>query len=179
MRSLRTQTLLIISITLAVAGVLAYGVLFRAMKRSNDQISLLVDSVKQNANARAEAISLKKLVDDVGPDIKKIDSYYIAPDGTVDFIEMIEQLGRDAGVTAEISRVEIHPIASSNTTEKLYLTVSFTGTWKSQVHFLSLLESLPYDLYFSRLSVINESHSDTPSKSLWQGKADLEILKLH
>ncbi len=177
---------MLLIMTLLVAGALAvYVFLFHAMQKSHERIAAYTEDVKIAEDAVLHEVALKRTVAEIGPDLEKVRAYQISPDGVVDFIEMIEALGKESGVVATIGSVNVLPsaVAASSTVESLNLSVKFVGSWKNGMHFLTLLESLPYDLSIEGLSLSSsfdpaESEAvKTPRVLQWDGKATFTVVK--
>ncbi len=196
MKRTSTITILIVSFVLTLAASGAYAFLFLAMKKSNDRISEYKSQLSQNEERNIQEKALKNLVEDITPQLEKLDSFYIPSDGSVSFFGMVEELGKDAGVTVVINTVNDPTKEGTDPIGILTLNLTFTGSWKNSIHFVSLLEKLPYDVKVSNLTLkadlnIPETPA-TPAASTtakdavkpatpvgaWQGVASIDILKL-
>lgn len=183
--NLGSKAILIIMTVVAVVGLMIYAFLFHAMQKSHERIMSYTNDVERADQIIIEEASLKRTIAEIGPDLEKIRSYQVSSDGVVGFIEMIERLGKDSGVGAKIDSVNVvaQTEEASSTDESLMLSLSFSGSWKNCMHFVSLLESLPYDISISRLGLATnlETIESMGAKKQgvlpWSGKATLKIVK--
>jgi hypothetical protein len=180
MKSIRTHTVLILAVLLALGSLGMYAFLFKVMEDTNTRIVALTTEASSHEQTILEAQSLRKVASEIGPSIEKVDSYYISKDGGVAFIEMIQELGRESGVVTEISSAK-YVDAIASTTEKLHLSVVFEGTWKDDMHFLSQLETLPYDLSIKNIAFTGNLQYGEPGNKVprWRAAADIEVTKLY
>lgn len=174
----RTTTLFIFFLILTVFWAVVYSFVFKEMGKTHQRIASDVAEGERIEGETRRASALKKLVDDIAPQTEKINSYYVSGDGTVSFIEMVESLGKDAGVLATISSV-------SDADQKLHLVVTYEGSWQNCMHFISLVQTLPYDISINRLGLntnleqIEFGSGKIKSKKglTWQGKLELDVLE--
>jgi len=196
MKNLGTKTLFVISLGFLIVVIVVYGLLFRAMQKSNERIVKYKQEIVQSENRELHQKSLVALVEDIGPSVEKLDSYYVSADGVVSFIEMLEKLGTSSGVAVSIDSVMVGDqggvspdTTASSTTEKLRLSVSFTGSWKNDIHFETLLENLPYNVFIKNLNLSTSFENTTafstpsvskksPPEAEWKGKVVIDVIKL-
>ena len=134
------------------------------------------DNVEAVHSAEAEAASeqasveqnrsLQQLAESIQPEIASLDSRVVASDGTAAFIETVESLARTNGLSVTISAVNNAPSAVGNpgSYQLLTLTVATVGSWQNTEKFLSLLETLPYELGLPSITLV-ENVGNAPSGS--------------
>lgn len=103
-----------------------------------------------------------------------VDSYFVAPDGVVDFIEQIEALGLGIGAEVEVKSVKTVPIKSEKELEFLEITLSATGNWRQNLSFFTKLENLPYKIEIKNALVEKGRTGDNP----WSSEYIVSVLKL-
>ncbi len=187
-----TKKVLFITIALAMTSLLLYGFLFWEIKtKTQDAAKIQEDAdkdVKREESLRLAKISLAKNKES----IEKIDSYFIARDGVVSFIEELENLGKETGVILSIGSVsaEVDAKVKDDFKETLRIRLEASGSWKDLFYFLSILESLPYRAQIEQMTLSLLGASDkipfggeagkrVPGKGeVWRGAFELTILKL-
>jgi Tfp pilus assembly protein PilO len=131
-----------------------------------------------------EEQTVKKMMQEIGPDIETLKTRVIGSNGTVAFISSVESLARAAGVQVTINAVEVKEAdLEKEKFEQLALSINSEGTWK-QVHtFLSMLESMPYKLRIETMNLTQNLYtepraSSTPSTVIvWTGETSIKVLK--
>lgn len=167
---------------------------FLMMKISQGNTSLLLSQLETDIKTNDTLQSIETILADAKGDIEKLESYFVNRDGIVDFIETIESYGRTSGVKTSIDFVGVEGGIRQNNTgdvkETLRLKLSTEGTWTATVHFLSLVEHMPFRVNMERVSILyfptsESSLSFTPPKGVslpknrvWKGNVELTVLKL-
>ena len=102
-----------ITLALAALNLAAYGACFYLFveiknidKVVSDRFIQIESEVKRNESVR----SVKNLMNDTKKEREQITQLFIQPNGTVDFIETVESLGRMAGVKLEIESVGVESL---------------------------------------------------------------------
>ncbi len=172
--------------------VLYVGVFF-SIKGTQESTSLLLNEVETNDKKNDKLQSIRAILRDSDSDIKKLESYFIASDGIVTFIETIEAEAKVSGVKTTIDFVNVDGAQSKNATsskETLRLRLSTEGSWAESMYFLSLLEQIPFQVNMERVSLVYSPESESslsftppkgvklPSKRSWKGNIELTALKL-
>ncbi len=181
-------------IAIATLNVVMYGVygfLIWDINTKNQAASELM--VQAGANMKKdEALRAIKLSLSENKDfLSQIDSFFVAPDGVVAFITILESLGKDSNVKLDIGAVAIesdkqdpHPFS-----ENLTLKLSMSGSWQNISYFLSKLQNLPYRVGITSATVTLEGAADSTkftatstrvqaNGEVWKGTFDIKVLKL-
>lgn len=187
-----TKKVFFVAVALAVASLALYGFLFWEIKtKTEEAVKIQEDAdkdVKREEGLHLAKVSLAKNKEA----IEKIDSYFIARDGVVSFIEELESLGKETGVILSIGSVsaEADPKVKDDFKETLRIRLEASGSWENLFYFLSILESLPYRAQIEQMTLSLAGASDkipfgsetvkrTPGKGeVWKGAFELTILKL-
>ena len=131
--------------TLAACG--AYVFVLWGTIRSIDEASALAQTLTKKRAQSETFLSLRHIVADTASARKEMDGYFIAKEGVVDFIEQIEKIGNNVGVTLMFTTVDVRKEENSAPSlNTLLLRFSATGSWERVVRFFTLVESLPYAL---------------------------------
>lgn len=186
-----TKKVLILCIVLNVVIFVVYGFLYYDIGSQNKKASVLLGQVnsdmQKNDTLRAIKVSLNQNKDF----ISQIDSFFIAPDGVVNFISLLESLGKKAGVKLSIGSVSVVPEGGAKDfKENLSLRLDMSGSWENIYYFLSLLQNQPYRIMFDNASVSLEGAADAikftdkgtarvrGQNEVWKGAFSIRVLKL-
>jgi hypothetical protein len=130
-------TLLLLGLIVACAG------LWNLIKQKTVHAHELKAEAIQKALERDENLILKSMLSDIQADIEDL-SQRIVGNNAVPFIEMVENLGKAAGVRATIASVSVTPTFEGEKYENLVLAINAEGNWDKIYTYLKMLESLPY-----------------------------------
>ena len=188
-----TSKILIASIFLVILVYCIYGLLFWTIKGENEKVSILSNEAKidlqKDESLRATKVSLSNNKDS----IENIDSHFLAPDGVVGFIEGLESLGREAGVSISVASVTVEADSKNKNDfkETLRLRVITTGSWSNTYYFISLLENLPLSAEIKNATLSLPGASDKlaftgasvssrkpAAEEKWKGEIELTVRKL-
>lgn len=94
---------------------------------------------------------------------KKLINYFIPPNGAVDFLTSFEQTAQSIGLKFNTVSLDTEQATDLSSQNKEILRVSFetNGSWNNTMHFLSLVESLPYAVQITGATL--EGAAGTPS----------------
>ena len=186
-----TQKILVITIVLAMVSLGLYGFLFWQVRSENQEASQLLGEAEQDVEKektlRAAKISLEKNKQF----IEKIDTYFVPKDGVVGFIQELETIGKQTGVSLTIGGVtaESDQRTKDDFKETLRIRLETSGSWEKTFYFLSVLESLPYRAQVEQIALSLYGASDkllfgTETKrvrgkdEVWKGVFEITVLKL-
>jgi len=166
----------IIPTSLAVLVVLllsAYAYFFYVTADTGGKMAVLYSSLHQSASDEAKAHALAKSIDDTATLRSSLDSYFIRSSGAVLFLEKIEALGKQTGVSLHTSSYTVVPKTSI-----LEDQFSADGTFSELYNLLSLVESLPYQIVIKNVSFTKNStiESDSGSKQSWTAVFTVDLL---
>jgi Tfp pilus assembly protein PilO len=184
------KKMFITTLVLNAIALAAYGFLFFSIKDKNETVSSILSGadkdIQQDEFLRMAKFSLM----DNRENIEKLDSYFVPRDGVPDFIEFIEQLGRDSGISLSIGVVAVEPDTRNKDDfkELLRLRTEGLGQWQNLFTFLSMIENLPFRVQIDRVSFaldggqerisFDSVGTEDRSLSLWKGFVDFTLLKL-
>lgn len=170
-----TEKIGVIAIILNVVIFLFCFFLFRDIQKRSIATSTIVNELSKASENQSQYLSVGDIIKETNQDRATIDSFFIGKEGTVGFIEFIEEQARVSSVSATINSVssKSNEVASS-TVEVLQLAVETEGKWANLYHFFSLLKNVPYSI---RLVNVVIKETDTKAK-VWQADFSLEALKL-
>jgi len=167
----KSRQFLLLALVLNGAALVLSGFLFLQVKASSERTSALSNNIELQAKQENTLHSIKTLVAQTASVREQLEAYFISKEGVVSFIELLEGVGQSAGAAVSIQNVEETPLDGSDVLESLRVSITAEGSWESVVHFLGLLEYLPYE---SSVGDVVFSRSD----SAWRLDARVHALKV-
>ena len=139
----------------------------------NAKISHVVE-LRQSIATAADpdnVISIKRELDKLASYEEAIDSYFIQANQAVDFIEVVEDLGKVSGVKLEVQDIKIDKLGEATgenptTHKELNIIVSARGSWSGVTKLLLLFENYPQYLTVTDLR-LTASESATGKSQEW------------
>jgi hypothetical protein len=144
------STIIIISIVCILCGIGTF-MFYGRITASELEVKELKRDV-QSLDIRADQLKSKPVerVDDA--QIAKLNDYFVESDGALHFIEYIENLATASGLTYRINLFDAdqNAEAAKNDKETLKTSLTTTGSLTDTRNFVSLIETLPYNVRISK-----------------------------
>lgn len=126
--------------------------------------------------------SAQKIIENLSSDIEHINDSIVSSDGEVEFIENLEEVAKESGLSIEINSIllETNPKLASSSVSILRVRAKTRGSWSNSYLFLSRLESLPYKVKINKFGLVNSSEvisGSSRSSSIWQSSFEIDVLK--
>jgi hypothetical protein len=131
-------------------------------------------------------ISEQKKINDIDLEINLINNSIIPKEGEIEFIENLELIARENGLSMEINSLvfDDNLNLASSSTEILKIKAKTKGSWSGNYEFLARLESLPVKIKINKFGLTNTS-SDIISgvsknsllNNIWQSTFEIDVLK--
>lgn len=134
--------LLLISSIVVLALVWAIGIYMVYV--TNDRITTvqtLTDNVRTTEQKNNDSQKMKEAVAIVNEQKVNLNNYVASEAGIVDFIESLERLAREQNLKPTVGNVSV---GGGDGNKTLDMTLTTVGDWSSTVHFMHLIETLPY-----------------------------------
>ncbi len=194
--AIKTKKILIASAIAALVAFVLLGSFFWVIKTQNETIAVLASEANQSSTKDEAVRSIKVSLERNKDALRSVDSFFISKDGVVDFINSLDKLGKQYGVTLNIGEVtsEVDLKIKDDFKETLKLRLDASGSWSSVMKFLTALENLPYRIKVDQVSLGLSSASDkllfanasstasevrkSGSAEEWKGSYTISILKL-
>jgi hypothetical protein len=129
-----------ITISFLVMGI--YGYIFYQIRAQTRSSVMLFETLQRDAIQRDGLVGIEETLKNLKSRADNIDSYVVDDNNVVAFLELIEELGEEQGIS--ITK-KIQKNDGGNSSE-LELTLATSGKWNSTLNFLSLIENLPYSI---------------------------------
>lgn len=182
----KTKKIIIVLIIMNSAVFGLYFYLFANVKRINKAVLAQLIQVESEARRDGQLRSIKNLMNDTKKEGEQIIDLFVEPAGSVNFIEMVEFLGKVANVKLEVQSVSIDALKNKigSSTESFRLSLKTEGLWANTLHLLSLLESMPFKVSFDNVNLekISETSDSVKNKDkssiYWIDSFDFSVLKI-
>lgn len=175
---IRTKHLLIGTVLLNAVGVGLYAYLAFAVMKLSDSITTVETDIVSMVEQKSALADTKRLLGETEGARKKLSSFFVGRDGIVEFLEFLESTAALANVGSTIHRVSIEEGDGRALPgqEFLRLTFDVQGGFQEVHHFLTLFETIPYEVHPREvhLGVVKRGR-DLPR---WRADIDTLILKL-
>jgi Tfp pilus assembly protein PilO len=154
-------------------SVSAFAYLFITIRNRNAEASVLATEIQEQTIREIKLKSLKRTVTGTDEIRQSLDRYFIQKDRTVSFIEEIERLGLEEGVSLQISDVRVEAYPQREEFEWLVVSLSASGDWASVLNTEARLESLPYK---SEINNIFLTRGDGENQDIWTLRLVVKVL---
>ncbi len=169
----------------STAMLVLYVFLFNDIRTKNQNISEKSQYLSSEISREDYVLTTQRLLENYNDDINMIKSSIVSASGEVSFIESLELVARQNGLSIGIDSINVEndPKNSSTTMVTLKIKANTTGPWANTYKFVSQLESFVYktklnSLVLSKLEDFSESGSKIPGKrNQWKASFELNVLK--
>ena len=175
--TIKLLALLVLFLLLCIG---AYFYFYSDIRTINNHIAALQSDLSFKGERDLHLQAVRKTLADSENDRVQAAHFLIGPEAVVDFIKTVEGLGKVSGVKIRTTGVAIEPAASSSDYyENLSLELETDGLWRQSLEFLSLAESLPYNITFRSVdfSLVGKLPEKAPEVRSWHGSYRLSVIK--
>ncbi|MFA6338605.1 MAG: hypothetical protein WCW87_00900 [Candidatus Paceibacterota bacterium] len=191
-----TKKILFLSGLLALISATLYFFVYYQIQSKYENVFSLKSEVSKVFQNENNSFFLKKAFVDIESERKNINSHILAHENVVDFIQMVETLGKDNNLDISIESVQTEDISNSDDVlpvENMKIRIKTEGGFENSYRFISLLENIPYKTDFKtvylnvRGSDLSSEDSLLPGGNLkkksssvsqkWSGIIDMNVLK--
>ncbi len=121
----------------------------------------LTENTRHVAELRAnsnELATLMNVVTQSAAEREKLFTYVLTEEDVIDFLALLETLAAEQGI--EYKTENINEKKHSNQFKTLTLNISAYGAYQGVVHFIALLETLPYQSSISEINLIKDNEKE-------------------
>ncbi len=137
------KILLFISATLLIFFCFTFIFLYRKINNNNQKTQQDTISLQTETRRRDDVASLNQALQKIAPDRIFFENHFIKSSDIVPFLNLIEKLASEVGVSAQIDSVD----TKIDNTE-LIVNLKVSGRFGALYKFLTLLENSPYIIDF-------------------------------
>lgn len=163
-----------------------YYFVFNDIINKNRHTSSLKNELSHESTKEEYVTSTKKTLEDLDPDLTRINNSIVAAGADIGFIESLETLAKENGIEITINSLSLEDDIKFITTgvNILNIKAETSGGWKGTYKFISQLESLPVKIRIKSFSLetSGSSLSTDPKKPLsaentWKASFEMGVLK--
>jgi hypothetical protein len=166
------KTLAVISVVL-LATLWAYSLLFLEVRKVNKEIASIQHEINSEDEREAGLKLAGRGVNETTIDREYLKGLFVGKSGTVAFIEKIESIASESGVSVTISSLIVEPSTFADL-EKILIKFNAEGSWQNMYQFMLRVDSLPAALEWNRYSLFKQAKE---GNNLWTLSGDLSVLK--
>lgn len=162
-------------VALSLGGFFLYLIVSRD-KEVNTLALEARELIKKDEQLSSVRIALRESSDT----LEKIDDVFINEDEISSFIDSLETLASDYGVSISIGSISVEAIPNISVSKQLRIRISSSGSWRNLVSFMAQLETLPKAVVVQKFA-LNKDTSSTESKNTtrpWNATFDISALIL-
>lgn len=172
----RTKSILTVSFLAALLSLAAFGFLMQRIVSVNQATAQLAENIAVEEKRDQQLRALQDLLEELGSEEVALNERFLGPEGLVPFIELIELVGKEAGVVVEVVSVGIQPDAEKVAShEWLKIALRTEGSWAKVFHFVMMLESIPYAIKFDQVGL---SLREDDKAAFWEATFIIRAAKL-
>ncbi|MEN9405414.1 MAG: hypothetical protein RLY47_373 [Candidatus Parcubacteria bacterium] len=160
-------------VAVLLAGVYVGALVF--LSRTQKTVASQAAEIAGEARREGSMHELSDLLNDLSSETTKLDAFFISPDGAVGVIEDMEALSSIISAPITVSDVRIEDQDATTGEGMLTMNVAASGSWRSMVHLLTLLDALPFqsELNSATLTLSNADGEDSDAR--WSLRALLKV----
>lgn len=163
------RTIIIAFVLIIAAG----GGLALMVSQTSQQAIILEQQLVTLQEQRAQEVAfqrLERIAEESEEDRILLGSYFLSRESeSIDFLNLVEQLAPEAGVTLSVSNLN-NVEESSGSYEWIGVTFTFVGERSRVDAFLQVLENLPY------LSRVTDVSLNARSSEDWQAEVKMQVM---
>lgn len=168
----------LILVVLCLCGV--YYFVFSDIKSKNENISKLSNELSFQMKTYEYMAEMQRAVNDADEDITLVDNSIIPADGDVEFIENLELIAKNNGLTITIDSLVFEEEASVKDASMTVLKVKAKteGGWTGTYKFLSQIESMPLKIKINNFGLVTDKGDEVEkTSSPWKSSFEILLLK--
>lgn len=143
-----TKKLLMKISILTLVIVAAYSYLFYQIRTQTKESVTLLETLKNDVSQRDRFENIEETLANLEDRAEDIESIVLDENNIVSFLEDIESLGSELGLTLS-KTIQQKQIANGSI---ISITIKTEGNWRATQNFVALLENLPYSISMERYS---------------------------
>lgn len=172
-----------ISITflLLIGGVFAAYAFHSMTATVESEIGTLNQEADTLSIQASRVTTLRQVVNSSGDELQTVNQYFVPKDGALDFVKYIENLAVSSGLTFKINVFdsEQNDALSKNDKEFLKTSLNTTGSLKNTRNFMSLVETLPYNVKVTRIDMRRSAGGTFSTvRDEWSTTIDFSVVKI-
>ncbi len=142
-----------------------FGLFWMTKQKVNDTSAALLE-LKKTSDLETKARALGDLVKQTASERQALDAYFVQKENSVKFIEQIEGLGKQAGLSLTVASVTV-----ANNGKELRMNLGSNGSFDDTFYFVTLLETMPYKTRLEQVHLQKKDDVSIPGvvTTAWSG----------
>ncbi len=173
--SKRLKTLLGIATLLFFGSVLGFVFVFLKTETYIEKIAELSVGVRDQDIRSTQAQKLVSILKHTTDTQNALKAFIVTESSIVEVIEKLESLGTRTGVSVNISSLSAD---DTGVLGRVRGRVETRGTWSSVLTYMNAIESLPYKISISNISLKRDPSTEKGKVPTWGMTFSIELLKI-
>lgn len=167
-----TKIIASISIGLFLISVVVAVLFLTLLSKQKVYFKDLIHTQREEQEHRKSLLVLNESIAKNAEDRMSLESRVIGEEGVIDFLSLVESLGKEQHVVLTTQSIAVEPI--NTMFESLVIHISLQGPYESIIRTVKLLERIPYQATVYNLQIHKESRE---TNDLWGGSLELKVTK--
>jgi hypothetical protein len=160
-----------IALGFLVISLIGYGAMYASVERVSAEAAVLKESVETKGQDAARIGMARTALVSLVEDEATIDSYFVAKEDIVTFLEELEASGRAVGADVEVASVGVETVGDR---EQVAVSLRVEGSFDAVMRTLGTIEYGSYDGVVTSMTLDTPARTSSGSK-LWTGIVSLTI----
>lgn len=169
-----TKLIAIGGVILLLVSAATFVLFFRAVGIHKDHFTAQTQERAQLEAHKNAILTLMRTLDETKKERQSLLSRILKEEDVIDFLALVESLGREQGVTLDTSALTVESVDTRF--ESLVVKVTVKGSYESVIHVLKMSENLPYHTVTEQVRV--GRIEDESGGELWESSYDIRVIKL-
>lgn len=173
----RTFTLVVWGLCLVVLSLGGFF-LYRILLRDSETM-VLAGEAQEEARKSEQVASVRTILRESKGALEEIDAAFLREDSISSFIDSLENLAAEKGISVSLGSISVDPIPNAPSTKQLRIRASSAGDWGDLVSFVDSLEALPRAVSVQKLSMSKDlapAGTDKERSTRWGATFDISAL---
>jgi|AntRauTorckE6833_2_1112554.scaffolds.fasta_scaffold03102_10 hypothetical protein len=164
-----TLKITVVSIVLFIVSTAAFVFMLIQSQQQGEQLVAQLTTLDEQRAQEESYYRLQRIAEESTADRAQLSSYFFSSESeSIDFLNMVERLAPEAGVTLETDTLNLVEDAEDDK-QWVEIGFSFEGSRSRVQNFLTILEELPYVTKIIRVNMV------ATSQSQWQSQVIMRV----
>jgi Tfp pilus assembly protein PilO len=172
----KTKKVAVVSVVVFLCIIALYAGLRYVIAREERAVHEQMTARGTVEDRQRSLLQLSKALAETEGERAELASAVVSDEGVTEFLELVERIAREEGLTINTTSVGVEPLPKSTKFELLALSHEVKGSYTQVMRFVSLLETLPYQVTLQSVSLDRTVEADAPN--LWRGTISIAATKI-
>lgn len=176
----KTKTLFIPIALVTLISIVIPVMLFFFIYNKKNSIDEITIKIKEEQGKTLQVQKMLSVLSQTKQFRETVSQYLLSDNTIVDFIETVESIGKETGVVVTISGLVADDSTNApvGTINKVKARIDGKGKWVDILKFATLIESMPYKVSLSNISLRQDGMTEKSKTPSWNISFQIEILKI-